>query len=230
MFILGVLLDGSRSDFDSRGSGSSEIDSLRAGIYGTYGESMGLYSDFYVGYGKRELDEQRFGGGIGGLAGTRGASPDSDSLQAMLTFGYTMGSEQVKHGPFAGLEYQSVDVDSYTQVSSPFNVGVDDYSIDSMRGLIGYRVSGEFDAFRPYASVAYAHEFEDDANSTTARFGGVPFQVSGPKLESSVIVTAGTGYAFNENFMMNLGYRGDIPLDDSGITSHGATLGFSCSF
>ena len=230
MFILGVLLDGSRSDFDSRGSGSSEIDSLRAGIYGTYGESMGLYSDFYVGYGKHELDEQRFGGGIGGLAGTRGASPDSDSLQAMLTFGYTMGSEQVKHGPFAGLEYQSVDVDSYTQVSSPFNVGVDDYSIDSMRGLIGYRVSGEFDAFRPYASVAYAHEFEDDANSTTARFGGVPFQVSGPKLESSVIVTAGTGYAFNENFMMNLGYRGDIPLDDSGITSHGATLGFSCSF
>lgn len=230
MFVIGGLLDGSRSDFDSRGGGSSEIDSLRAGIYGTYGEAMGLYSDFYVGYGKHELDEQRFGGGIAGLAGTRGASPDSDSLQAMMTFGYTMGNEQVKHGPFAGLEYQSVDVDGYNQVSGPFNVGVDGYSIDSMRGLIGYRVNAQFDAFRPYASVAYAHEFEDDANFTTARFAGVPFQVNGPKLESSVIVTAGTGYAFSPNLMMNLGYRGDISLEDSGITSHGATLGLNYSF
>lgn len=230
MFVIGGLLDGSRSDFDTRGGGSSEIDSLRAGIYGTFGDSLGFYSDFYAGYGEHDLDEQRLGGGIIGLAGNRGSSPESDSLQAMLTFGYTMGSEQVKHGPFAGLEYQSVDVDDYNQISGPFNVGVDGYSIDSMRGLIGYRVNAAFGAVRPYASVAYAHEFEDDANTTIARFGGAPFQVSGPKLESSVIVTAGTGYAFNENFMMNLGYRGDISLEDSGITSHGATLGFNYSF
>ncbi len=62
------------------------------------------------------------------------------------------------------------------------------------------------------------------------RFGGVPFQVNAPQLESSVIVTAGTGYAFTPNLMMNIGYRGDISLEDSGITSHGATLGFSYSF
>jgi uncharacterized protein YhjY with autotransporter beta-barrel domain len=230
MFVIGGLLDGSRSDFDSRGGGSSEIDSFRAGIYGTYGESMGFYSDFYVGYGRHDLDEQRIGGGIVGLAGTRGSSMDSDSLQAMLTFGYTMGCEQVKHGPFAGLEYQTVDVDSYTQLSGPFNVGVDGYTIDSMRGLIGYRVNGAFGAIRPYASVAYAHEFEDDANSTTARFAGVPFQVNGPQLESSILVTAGMGYAFNPNLALNVGYRGDISLEDSGITSHGASLGLSYSF
>lgn len=229
MFVIGGLLDGSRSDFDSRG-GSSEIDSFRAGVYGTYGEAMGLYSDFYVGYGSHELEENRFGGGIAGLAGLRNSSPDADSLQAMLTVGYAMGSQQVKHGPFIGLEYQDVDVDSYNQMSGPFNVGVDDFSIDSLRGLIGYRVNASFGALRPYASVAYAHEFEDDANFATARFAGVPFQVNGPQLESSVIVTAGTGYAFNANLMMNVGYRGDISLDDSGITSHGATLGLSYSF
>lgn len=93
-----------------------------------------------------------------------------------------------------------------------------------------YRVNAELDAFRPYASVAYAHEFKDDANFATARFGGVPFQVSAPQLGSSVIVTAGTGYAFTQNLMMNIGYRGDISLEDSGITSHGATLGLSYSF
>lgn len=230
MFVIGGLLDGSRSDFDSRGGGSSEIDSLRAGIYGTFGDAMGLYSDFYAGYGKHDLDEQRFGGGIAGLAGTRSNTPDADSLQAMLTLGYTMGSDQVKHGPFAGLEYQSADVDDYSQASGPFDVAVDGYSIESMRGLIGYRVNAAMDAFRPYASAAYAHEFEDDANFTTARFGGVPFRASAPQLESSVIVTAGTGYAFTPTLMMTIGYRGDISLDDSGITSHGATLGLSCSF
>lgn len=228
-FVIGGLLDGSRSDFDSRG-GSAEIDSFRVGVYGTYGDATGLYSDFYVGYGKHELDERLLVGGIAGLAGIRNSSADADSLQAMLTFGYAMGTQQVKHGPFAGLEYQYVDVDAYSQSSGPFNVGVDGFSIDSMRGLVGYRVNGDFGTLRPYASVAYAHEFKDDSNSATARFGGVPFQVSGPQLESSVILTVGTGIGFTENLMMNVGYRGDISVQSSGITSHGATLGLSYSF
>ncbi len=230
MFLIGGLIDGSRSDFDYRG-GSSEIDSLRGGVYGTYGEAFGLYSDFFAGYGKHEMDQTRFGGGIGGLAGLRDSSTDADSLQALLTIGYAMGNDNVTHGPFLGVEYQQVDVDGYTQRGAgPFSVGIDDYDFDSLRGLIGYRVNSRFGNFSPYASVAYAHEFQDDRNDVTARFAGVPFSVQGPELESAIIVTAGTGYSFTENLMLNVGYRGDFSVEDQGLTSHGGTIGLSYSF
>lgn len=224
MLVLGGLIDASTSDFDYSG-GSSDVDSLRFIVYGTYGESLGFYSDFLAGYGTHSLDQKS------SLFGTSfGSDTDADSLQAMLTFGYTMGSETVKHGPFAGLEYQEVNVDGFNRSAGLFSTNVGDYDTDSLRGLIGYRIDATYGAFRPYASVAYAHEFQDGGSSTTSTIGGVPFSVRGPEQGSSVLVTAGTSFMFNPNLALDVGYRGDISVDDSGITSHGATIGLNYSF
>jgi len=146
-FLLGVMLDGSKSDYDYQ-SASAEVDSFRVAAYGTLGGTMGLYSDFLVGYGRHDLDLRRQLGGI--AAGTSSnASADADSFQALLTFGFAMGTEQIKHGPFAGLEYQKVDVDGFTQ-GGPVPINVDGYDVDSLRGLIGYRVNANMGTFRPY--------------------------------------------------------------------------------
>jgi len=224
LFLIGGLLDGSQSDFDDS-SGDSDIDTFRVAVYGTYGEALGIYSDFLLGYGTHELDQN--GGGISGL---NTSSSDAESFQALLTVGYAMGNEEVKHGPFAGLEYQRIWVDGFTQGGGLIDVPVNDYDIDSLRGLIGYRVNARYGAFRPFASVAYAYEFENDAPSSTASIGGVPFSVLGPELQSSVIITAGTGYSFSENLMMNISYRGDISVESDGMTSNGISLGLSYSF
>lgn len=223
-FMIGGMIDGSRSDFDFDGGGDAEIDSLRFAIYGTSGEAMGFYTDFLVGYGEHELDHKR-----SIPIGILDSSTDASSLQAMLTFGYTMGNEQVKHGPFLGAEYQNLDVDS-SDGSSPITVG--SYDVESLRGLIGYRVNADMGRFRPYASVAYAHEFEDGNNRATANIGGIGgnFSVNGAELTSAVIVTAGTGIALTDSLLLDVGYRGELTVEDEGMTSHGATLGLRYSF
>lgn len=229
LFLLGALIDASRGDIDHNLGRATDIDSLRGAIYGTYGASKGIYSDFLVGYGTHEFDRSG-SGAVGVLPAFADPAYDADSLQALFTIGYAMGSEQLSHGPFAGLEYQQVDIDSFNQGGGPIQVLVDEHEIDSLRGLIGYRMNGSYGAFRPYASVAYAHEFEDGANGTTASIGGTSFAVVGAELQSSILVTAGFGYAFNDQLMMDLGYRGDITTSDDGMTSHGVSLGLSYGF
>ncbi|MEX1048799.1 MAG: autotransporter outer membrane beta-barrel domain-containing protein [Akkermansiaceae bacterium] len=226
-FVMGGLIDGSRSDFDFNG-GSSDIDSLRFAAYGTFGQAMGFYSDFLVGYGTHDLDQNQTFGGV--FATSDGFSNDADSFQAMLTAGFAMGTQQFKHGPYAGLEYQRISVDGFSPLGGVFGLTVDDYRISSLRGLIGYRMDGVVGGFLPYASIAYAHEFRDSPNNASATIGGTSFRVTGPELRSSVLVTAGAGFAFTENLMMDIGYRGDIRAESTGLSSHGATVGLTFNY
>lgn len=224
--VLGIMLDGSRSDYNGDGT-SSDVDSWRVLLYGTYGKSTGFYSDFLVGYGNHDLDlDQRMGGIIGGSSST---STDADSFQTMATVGYAFGDTKVKHGPFAGLEYQKVDVDGYDQ-SGILPISVNGYDDESFRGLIGYRVNANLGKFTPYASIAYAHEFEDDGISTHGSFGGTSFGIHGAERGSAVIITTGTGIALTSTLMLDVGYRGEISVEDEGLDSHGGTIGLNYRF
>ncbi len=223
--VLGLVLDGSKGEYDGQGS-SSEVDSFRGAVYGTWGSSLGFYSDALIGYGNHNLESDRGPAGI--LTGTTSSDTDATSLQAMWTAGYAMGSQSLKHGPFAGFEYQNLEVDGYTQ-TGPLPIQVGGYDIDSLRALIGYRANANLGTFRPYASAAYAHEFEDGTTSTTANFGGTPFQVSGADQASSILLGLGTGISINHSLTLDVGYRGDIAVED-GVTSHGGSIGLNYSF
>lgn len=222
-FLLGILLEGANADYDFSG-GNSDVDTFRAAIYGTYGEATGFYADFLLGYGDHSFDSTRTG-----FLGGFDTDTDAESIQAMLTVGYTMESGCVKHGPFAGAEYTKVDVDGYNQ-GGILPILVDDYDVESTRLLIGYRAEAEYGRFTPYASVAYAHELDDnDINANGTLPGGATFGVSGGQLESAFLISIGTGYSFTESLSANAGYHGEISTDD-GIDSHGATVGLNYAF
>ncbi len=224
-FVLGVVLDGSSGSFDGRGF-SSDVDSFRGAVYGTWGASSGLYSDFLLGYGDHSLDSTRVLGGVLGGFGT--SATDATSAQALWTIGYTMGDDKIKHGPFAGLEYQNVSVDGFTE-AGPVPITVASYDVDSLRALLGYRVNANFGMFRPYATVAYAHEFEDGPTRVTAFVGGAPFTVTGPEQSSAVLLSVGTGISINSALLLDVGYRGEIATGD-GLSSHGVSTGLNYSF
>ncbi|MEI6676268.1 MAG: autotransporter outer membrane beta-barrel domain-containing protein [Verrucomicrobiota bacterium] len=225
--LVGILLDGSRGNYDYAG-GSSDVDSLRVGIYGTYGQATGIYADFFAAYGDHSMDVDRALGGI--LSGTSNSSADATSIQAMLTVGYAMTYDKIKHGPFIGLEYQNIDVDGYTQ-TGPYPINVSSLSIDSIRGLIGYRAEASYGQFSPYASVAYAHEFEDGSISTTASIpGGAAFRVNGGGLGSAILISVGTGYAFTPKLGLNIGYHGELAVSGDGMDSNGGYIGLNYSF
>jgi len=207
--LLGILVDGTENDVDIAGS-TATTESIRAALYGTYGASTGLYVDFLAGYGSHDLD-----------------LTDATSIQALTTVGFAMGDDRVKHGPYLGAEYQNMDADGFSYSGL---VNVDDFHSDSLRGLIGYRVNANLGTFRPYASVAYAHEFRDDQPTASASFLGLPFQVKGAEAGSSVLVGAGTGISLNQSLVLDLGYRGEFTTEGDGLDTHGGTIGLNYAF
>jgi uncharacterized protein YhjY with autotransporter beta-barrel domain len=222
--MLGLVFDGSRSDLDGQNANSTDVDSFRAAAYGTWGGATGLYSDFMVGVGDHDLENTRSFAFLGNLS----SDTDATSVQALWTFGYTMGNDQVKHGPFAGFEYQRLDVDGYTQ-EGIVPIAVSDYDIDSLRAILGYRVDAAYGNFNPYAAVAYSHEFQNGSNKANATVGGQPFTVVGAEQSSAFLVSIGTGYTLTDALTLDFGYRGEMATDD-GITSHGASLGLNYAF
>lgn len=226
--LLGILFDGTQSDYDYSG-GSTDTDSYRFAAYGTYGESTGLYADFLVGYGDHDLDNSRSLGGI--LAGTSyDTSTDAESLQALLNVGYAMQSGCVKHGPFVGLEYTNIDVDSFAPSGLGGFGSVDGFEVDSLRLLVGYRAEATYGSFTPFGQVAYAHEFEDGPVSATATIpGGATFKFNGGGVESAVLVTLGTGYSITENLSATIAYHSEFSTGD-GIDSQGGSIGLNYGF
>ena len=121
-------------------------------------------------------------------------------------------------------------MDGYTQ-TGPFPINVSSLSVDSIRGLIGYRAEASYGQFSPYASVAYAHEFEDGSISTTASIpGGAAFRVNGGGLGSAILISVGTGYAFTPKLGLNIGYHGELAVSGDGMDSNGGYIGLNYSF
>ena len=141
-FMIGGLIDGSTADLDG-GISDTDIESIRFAVYGTYGEATGFYTDFLAGYGSHDFDQS----GTNVLGGNFRSDTDADSFQALLTTGYAMGTETLKHGPFIGLEYQNLNVDGFNRTGGGLSVAVDSYDIESLRGLIGYRFERTFGWF-----------------------------------------------------------------------------------
>lgn len=227
-FLIGFLLDGSQADLEYNGGGS-EIDSFRAAIYGTYGEATGIYTEFLLGYGSHDLDLGRNLGGV--LTGTSNVSTNADSVQALVTVGYAMRSGSLKHGPYAGFEYQNIDVNGFAPTGVAVVLGgVGGFEVDSFRLLVGYRAEARYGKFTHYGSITYAHEFENGPIDATATIpGGAAFRFTSSGVESAILISVGTGYAINENLGLNTGYHGEISTHN-GVDSHGLSAGVIYSF
>jgi uncharacterized protein YhjY with autotransporter beta-barrel domain len=167
---------------------------------------------------------------LGGVWGVNDSETDATSLSGLLTIGYMMERNAVKHGPLIGFEYQSMDVDGFAVNGGIVPVNVYDYSVDSLRGLLGYRVETTYGKFAPYATIAYAHEFEDDSIIANADIAGSPFAVTTDSIGSSVLLTLGSGYYASEYLYLNLGYRGELATENQGIDSHGLMFGANYQF
>lgn len=224
--ILGALISGSTSDFDYS-AGSTDVDSIRLALYGTWGEATGIYSNFSLGYGNHDMSDRR---DLGGLFGINNSSTDADNVTALATIGYAMKHGAVKHGPYAGFEYQEMDVDDFNVTGGIIPVAVSGYNVESLRGLIGYRAETTYGRFSPYASIAYAHEFEGDDVVANATIAGSPFSVTTDGPNSAILLALGTGYTVTDVLSLSIGYRGEVSIESDGLDSHGIMLGADWKF
>lgn len=203
--ILGGLVDGSESDYHN----GPDIESLRLAAYGSWGRSTGTYADFIIGLGDHDLD-----------------LTDAWSFQALAAIGHTFRNGGLRHGPFAGLEYQYLETDDFDAGLTT----VDEVKADSLRGLIGYRADYTIGRFQPYLSVSYAHEFREDGPRAIADLLGADFRFRGGEQGSAILITAGTGIALTRDLSMGIGYRGEIGTDSHSTDSHGGSLSLNWRF
>lgn len=182
------------TDFDTTSTvsgGDVEADGWNLTFYGThYGDNY--YVDGLVGFGQSDYDLNRRifyqpgAGATNPVPGPRDrtaeSDTDSDEFAVSVGGGYSLSNGAFAYGPFARLEYVTVDIDGYEESGAQgLNLRVEDQDIDSFKGVLGgevsYSVSTDFGVLVPQARLGWVHEFADDDRRIKATYVNDPNQV-----------------------------------------------------
>lgn len=107
---------------------------------------------------------------------TRSTKGDTNSynLSANLSTGYNFEHKisdfSINHGPLAGLTYQKIKQDAFTESSEVaiLALSFEDYDVNSFEAELGYQIQAEVGLFQPFVMASIRHEFDDVENKVTA--------------------------------------------------------------
>jgi uncharacterized protein with beta-barrel porin domain len=190
--ILGGLVSYSNvdSDFDKSRAvpgGGIDANAWGLGLYGTYYTER-FYVDGLIGYNQTDYDIDRgillpLGDDPGPAAVPAArlarASTDSSDWTLSLGGGMDFSSGNLTYGPFARLNYISVDIDGYSERGADgLNLTVDDQDWESLTTTLGGQISAalsqSWGVLVPQLSLGWVHEFENDAATFTAFYTADP--------------------------------------------------------
>jgi hypothetical protein len=232
---VGVLVSQHNNNDLGLNGVDADLESLSYGLYFASGGTTGWQFNGYVGWSENESDSDRLSDPLcTQLNPVVSLSPDSSGFQALLSGAYMMEKGNLTWGPTFGVEYSDVDMDG-TSVSPGPGLPSMSYSADkmeSLRSLLGVRAEFDLDKTRPYVSAQWAHEFEGESSGYTATFQGSSFDVAQPiaLAEDSLILRAGIIQQLGEVWSGDIGYLGQLALDNDGEDVHGLNLGLHASF
>jgi outer membrane lipase/esterase len=163
-----ISFGGSNSD---NGAGGVDGKEVLASFYGVMDLGRG-YVNAIASLGSNSLDIERaipLGTGIRIESG----NTDAKHFGFELGGGMELGNETLRHGPYARLTWQQVDIDGYAEESNDSTaMYFNDYDRDSLVARVGYQFDGNFRArdraVHPYGRLAYAKETQDDVTYVQA--------------------------------------------------------------
>lgn len=181
------------TDFDTTptvSGGEVEADGWNLTFYGThYGDNY--YVDGLIGFGQSDYDLNRrilYQPGMGAANPVPGprdrtakADTDSDEFAVSIGGGYSFSGGGFTYGPFARLEYVTLDIDGYKETGAQgLNLQVEEQDIDSFQSVLGgevsYALSTGFGVLVPQARLGWVHEFADDDRRIKATYINDPNQ------------------------------------------------------
>lgn len=160
--------------------------------------------------------------------------------------------------PTLGVSFRNYQIDGYSEQDTMANGGMElrygDQDIDSLRGVLGLQVSRasnrEFGVMRPWFTMEWYHEFEDEASTFAAKYaqedvlaGTNPgfgfsssltgclscFTISSEEPDTDFgVVGAGLSFVFPNFVQLLLYYEGLVGYKD--LTSHAVTINFRSQF
>ncbi|TLP73958.1 autotransporter domain-containing protein [Pseudomonas nitroreducens] len=181
-FTLGVAYSNLRSDVNSEGGNTTEVDSNAFTLYGSF-EQGNYFADASLTYGFNDNESKRH------IAGTTAKGDyDSDLLGVNLVGGYTYHvNPQFLVEPRLAARYSLVDIDGYREKGSSAALKVDSQRYEVAELGAGVRMAGSFDlgmgTLEPEARLMAFHDFAADEASSTSTYvlGNTAFVTSGAK-------------------------------------------------
>lgn len=185
------------------------------------------------------------------------SASEGDHLTVSATAGWQLYRNAWLIQPTLGVSFRNYQIDGYVEQDSLANGGMElrygDQDVDSLRSVLGLQVSRavnrEFGVMRPWFTVEWYHEFEDEQNTFAAKYAQEDalalagnagfsssltgclscFSLSSAKPDTDFgVVGAGLSFVF-PNFVQFLAYyEGLVGYND--LTSHAITLNFRSQF
>lgn len=225
-FTFGVAATLGNNSGDAGYAGEFDGTSMLLGVFGQY-EINGLYGRLSYSYGNTDMDISRridLGASTRTEEGNTGISQQIGSLEV----GYVFKGDTFSHGPFAGVELNYNDVDSYVENgTSSTAMRFDEFSRDSNMTSLGYQFTGTFGGVQPFFRAAYVTETNTDQTFVRGGTASMPgnFSLGGfaPTDDSFIDWDLGVSMKFAESFDGFISYRGRTgnDLQDNGTFNLG---------
>ena len=211
---VGATISFGGNNGDSYGA-SIDTRSVLASAYGVL-HFGGFYTDAILSGGSSSYDiDRRIV--LGPATRVETGNTNGSHLAAELGLGFNFGSDTFKHGPFASVTWQQIQVDGYAEDSlDSTSMWFSDFERESTVGRLGYQLRASAGRFQPFFRVAWAKESEDDAsrvqagsNSMNGHFTLNGFEPAQDWIEGDV----GFRFAVNDTTDLSLAYRGRFSDD-----------------
>ncbi|HEX7814696.1 autotransporter outer membrane beta-barrel domain-containing protein [Dyella sp.] len=220
-FSMGVALGVGQHNSDFAGGGGYKLQDISGMAFATY-YAGGAYVGAHVNFAQSnfsDIDRRiQLGSNLRGETG----KADGSRVGGGLTGGYWFTFNNIRTGPFANLDWETVKLDGYTEngqdsTAMTFN----SQHRDSLISTLGWRLQGNFGSgnitWSPYAELAWNHDTKADPREVTAGLVSMPgqFSIIGYTPDKSWgTADIGVNAKFSDNVSAWVGYSGRFK-DDS---------------
>jgi len=217
-----------------QGKSSGKSKSWQVGGYAGYA-SGGFRIDGQVAYISGDITASKAvaaGSGLTLIQGTAGVDTTGDVVKGSITLGYDLSGDSFTFTPYAGIDYSSGKVKSFTETGmGTLGLTVADIQADRTDLVVGARFGADLGTVRPFVNASYRYDLEDHPGTVTAYFNGVsaaPFTVSAIGMgRSAVEVDAGLSARIGSSVDVFAAYQGAFRNDRD---SHGVSAGIRMAF
>lgn len=163
---------------------------------------------------------------------TNTASTSGSNISLAGEAGWNFKAGALTHGPLAGMMLQQVHIDGFTEAGSFTSLGFAAQTRNSAVSELGYQVSYEAGLWRPFAKVAWHHEFASPNRNVTASLTtSVAPSYSLPAIVTGTdwaVASAGTTLKLARNVTGLLAVTGTAAQKN--VAAYGGQLGVNVAF
>jgi outer membrane autotransporter protein len=215
--LLGLALAGYNTDVDgAQNTGHADITTVSINAYGGWSNGQ-THIDGGIGVGFSD-NQTRQTYGLLGL--TADGEYDSLSFNSWVNIGHVLDLKTkcpVKVEPIAGLQYQIIHDQGYTQTGAgALNQTIDRQNTNSLISRVGLNFIYDLELandqqIQLIAGTAWCHEFLDDQIQTQSSLSGSSFTANGvDRGRDAWEVSGGLGWQLRENMMLTGNYTGQF--------------------